>query len=105
MMELETAKTLLNECVREELRDHAFGDVEVFWSKNGQEIGSGYFNHDGEVSLGASVHFTGKDAWELRDCGVLGTVERNDSTGPDEFAVGKTMPGLTLEGVRNELTR
>jgi hypothetical protein len=47
--------------------------------------------------------FRGKDAAEVRNCGKL-QVERNDETGPDEYIEGQTMPGLTLEGVRQELT-
>lgn len=106
-MDLEAAKELLNKCVRQELRDHSFGDVEVFWMLDGKEIASGYFG-GGDAGLSfeeiEGAHFQGTDALELRDCGNIGHVERNDETGPDTFSLGYTMPGLTLEGVRKELT-
>lgn len=106
-MDLQKAMDLLNECTRSELRDHAFGDVEVTWYKGGQFVASGYFGLDeSEVDIAASiVHereeftFTGELADRLRNCGTLGEVDRNDETGPDAFVEGQTMPGLTLDGV------
>lgn len=105
-MELEAAKTLLNECVREELRDHAFGDVEVYWMKDDKEVATGYFS-GGMASVGFTeevFNFDGDDARMLRPCGSEGAVERNDETGPDNFTLGATMPGLTRQAVRDELT-
>lgn len=44
-MTLEEAKQVLSESIREELRDHAFGDREIFWlDSKGQEIASGYMS-------------------------------------------------------------
>jgi hypothetical protein len=109
-MELEEAKKLLDSATRHELRDHAFGDTEVYWVLGKKEIACGYFGggQDG-VSVFKpaedSTSFSGEEARVLRECGTLGDVERNDETGPNEFIEGKTEPGLTLEGVREELTR
>lgn len=104
-MKIEEAKTLLDGCLRSELQDHAFGDAEVFWYKDGQEVASGYFA--GSVNevyiLSGDVRFTGTAARELRDCGKQGVIERNDSTGPVTYSEGVTLPALTLEGVREEL--
>lgn len=104
-MNIETAKFILNQCVREELRDHAVGDVEVYWFFQGKEIAGGYFggtNH--EIWMTPKTTFEGSNARELLKCGTLGVVERNDETGPDDFTLGYTMRGLTLQGVREELT-
>lgn len=108
-MTLDEAKEILNGCTRSELRDHAFGDVEVYWERDGGEIGSGYFGSgQGDVSvLGKDdIYHSFKDSWarELRNCGTLAVVERNDSTGPDAFAEGSVAPGLTLGEVLEELT-
>lgn len=102
-MELSEAKATLNLCVRGECRDHAFGDVEVFWTRDGEEVADGYFGGGT-----ASVHvqgtsFQGSEAHELRACGAEGEIGRNDETGPDEFIEGFTMPALTKEYVRHEL--
>ena len=108
---LEEAKAFLNTCTREELRDHAFGDTEVGWMINGREVASGYFGSTSKIisiisETGKSVWCCkGTDAQELRNTGTLGKVERNDETGPDQYQEGYTMPGLTLEGVRAELTK
>lgn len=104
-MNVETAKNILNQCERHELRDHAFGDMEVSWTKDGNEVGAGYFGGGvADVSLiGEFSDFHDEDARALQSCGTLAHVERNDSTGPEEFVEGQTMPGLTKEGVREEL--
>lgn len=117
-MTFEEAKQFLAEAVRGELRDHAFGDCEVTWEKDGKVVGFGYFGgakpgvtvfpegdgqdeEDGKKK--PSFEFEGNEAHELRKCGKL-EVERNDSTGPDTYREGATMPGLTREGVLAELT-
>jgi len=102
------AKEVLSKANRWELRDHAFGDREVGWDQNGKEIASGYFSGCTQevgivLSDGSYIVFDGADASELAMCGTLGTVERNDETGPEEYVQGQVMPGLTLEGVRKEL--
>lgn len=103
-MEIHEAKELLNGCTRTELRDHAFGDAEVSWWKDGKEVASGYFGSTmSHVTIG-HIPILGTTARELRYCGVEGHIERNDETGPDDFQEGRIMPGLTLEGVREELT-
>jgi len=126
-MDLQTAKLTLTACVRGELRDHAFGDVEITWGPVDERgeftaiVAEGYFGSgsgqgitvydpptplvDGyaEEPPGQKTYsFDGKEAQELRKCGAL-RVERNDSTGPDRYSEGSCMPGLTLEGVRKEL--
>jgi hypothetical protein len=108
-MNLEEAKNLLRTAVKHELRDHAFGDCEVTWFVGENEVvASGYFGSGTpSVSIqvpGNSLTFHGDFALELRNCFASEQTSRNDSTGPDDFVVGRTMPGLTLEGVRKELT-
>lgn len=108
-MNLEEAKTLLGGATRHELRDHAFGDTEVYWVKGGKEIACGYFG-GGQDSVSIfkpaedAASFDGEEARALRECGTLGEIGRNDETGPNEFIEGQTVPALTLEGVREELT-
>lgn len=105
-MTFEEAKTLLSTCNRDELRDHAFGDREIYWtSVGGEEVASGYC---GEGIVSATVgetYFIGEQAAELVKLGRTGKVERNDSTGPDEYRDGQVMEGLTLRGVADELTK
>ena len=67
----------------------------------GGEVG-GYVAEDLAEDAYACTEFYGRDARELLECGSL-SVSRNDSTGPDTYQDGKCMPGLTLEGVREEL--
>jgi hypothetical protein len=111
---LDQAKQALEGTTRHELRDHAFGDMEVTWVKKEDnhevEVASGYFG--GTASVGfldpdpskSSGSFVDDDARQLLQCGEL-EVERNDSVGPDKFVEGSCMPGLTLQGVRKELTQ
>lgn len=103
-MTLEEAKALLSQCNRNELRDHAFGDVEVLWFK-GVLIATGYFNRDSSTVhiIEQDQTFSGDEASELICLGTLTKLSRNDTTGPDEFVKGQTMHGLTKEGVGEEL--
>lgn len=103
-MTLEEAKVFLAGCERGELRDHAFGDAEVWWTKDGANVAGGYFGESSEVSIDGHGAFRGREADELRSVGKLGAVERNDSTGPAEFVQGQVMPGLSPAGVYEELT-
>jgi len=107
-MTLEEAMTILNSCQRGELRDHAFGDREVYWDRDDTMVAEGYFGRTAAVGFYDSdgneiAEFTGDDAYKLSKCGELRGVSRNDETGPDEYQEGKCMPGLTLEGVKKEL--
>lgn len=120
---IDQARTLLNAAERSELRDHAFGDVEIYWFAMFQgkkiEVAVGYFGsgqHDGvtlynprkivaeDIQYEEVASFDGKESRELRNCGALAGIDRNDSTGPDEFAVGQIMPGLSKGDVFHELT-
>lgn len=104
-MNLEEAKKLLDGAKRCELRDHAFGDMEVFWTVDGEGVADGYFScSTRSVSILGGPTFTDDDADALQDCGTLDEVWRNDNTGPETFQAGVTMPGLTKEGVFEELT-
>ena len=112
-MTLEEAKKILSACERDELRDHAFGDREVYWSKDGKEVASGYFggscsaigftNFNENGLIVSLAEFKGKEAQELASCGASVKIERNDETGPDTYRDGACMPGLTLEGVKKEI--
>lgn len=108
MLTLEEAKNLLAQCKRDELRDHAFGDTEICWTNAaGVEVANGYFggSFPGCVDFVGAQTFSGADASALRKLGITGTIERNDSAGPDQYQEGQTMPGLTREGVRAELEK
>jgi hypothetical protein len=104
-MELSEAKAMLNLCVRGESRDHAFGDMEVFWTRDGEDVADGYFGGGTADVYIQGTTFHGSEAHELRRCGAVGVIGRNDETGPDEYIEGFTMPGLTKEAVRAELER
>lgn len=107
-MELETAKKRLDGAIRYELRDHAFGDMEVSWIKDMKVIATGYAGRSMDcvtIGDGPTASFTNDDARELMSCGTLGGVGRNDETGPDDFVQGRAMPGLTAEGVLEEITQ
>ncbi len=108
IMNIETAKQFLDTCVRMELRDHAFGDVEVLWALDAKSdnVGGGYFGDSSTsvwIDSDPPVSFSGDEARKLRNCGTLGEVDRNDSTGPDIYNEGVAMSGLTKEGVFDEL--
>lgn len=105
MLTVEQAKQILDNAVRHELRDHAFGDTEVTWMIDDVEVGGGYFGTTYDVWINTAGHdgFHGDDAVTLRKCGKDLVVERNDETGPEKYKEGVTMPGLTIEGVRREL--
>ena len=107
-MNLEEAKAVLSTARRDECRDHAFGDCEVYWRNGDEEVAYGYFGGESrevrvKLSIG-EVAFAGDEADELRSAGQRGLVGRNDSTGPDDYREGECMPGLTKEGVLRELT-
>lgn len=107
-MTFEEAKQLLSGCIRSELRDHAFGDREVSFTRNEIHVAEGYSGGGvADITIFTdsddSVVFSGKDAEELLQCGIKGEVERNDSTGPDEYKEGVCMHDLTSEGVASEL--
>ena len=119
-MDIQKARAILARSTREELRDHAFGDAEIYWVdysipgefNGGTEVGFSYLGGSGPLFVGVTDPSTGEDITfkedEARQLLMLGSsvrVERNDSTGPDQFTPGKCMPGLTLEGMREELTR
>ena len=123
------ALLLLSVATRAELRDHAFGDREVFWDLDGPprthpeyceclglhcaedvaaealSVAGGYFGSS-SASIWMKGSYLGWNGEVARDLAKLGgsvVVERNDSTGPDSYAEGVTMPALTLEGVAAEI--
>ena len=105
-MTFEEAKKLLSASIRSECRDHAFGDREVFWEDgNGDEVGGGYFGGGGGSVwiFGTDYAWAGSEARELSRCGTVGAIDRNDSTGPDEYRDGQIMPSLTFDGVLKEI--
>ena len=103
-MTLVEATELLTECHRSELRYHAFGDREVTWTLGTKEVASGYFSGRISEVCVLDTKFTGSEALHLITTGKTVSVERNDETGPNDYRDGEVMPGLTLEGVRKELT-
>lgn len=105
MINVDDAGRLLADCERHELRDHAFGDCEVTWTRAGVDVAFGYFGGDcAEVTIEGRGVFVDAEARALRGCGRLGAVERNDATGPDRYREGECAPGLTSDGVLAELT-
>lgn len=106
-MNLEEAKTILNSAEKMELRDHAFGDCEIVWTEGSNQVAHGYFSgqeHSVSMSVCKAV-FEGSEADELRECFSSEKVERNDVMGPEDFEIGRVMPGLTKQNVFEELTK
>lgn len=105
-MTFEEFKALLDNADRYECKDHAFGDMEISWCIGDDVVAGAYFGKSGGDVWphGSEASFTGDEAEALRRCGTLKVETRNDTTGPDEYHEGTIMPGLTLEGVREELT-
>lgn len=95
MHTFDTVKDFLNQCERSELRDHAFGDRELFWAFDGVDVAGGYFNRDGrsvwindceivfkgDVLMLVHTEFSGDEALELSKCGKVGKIYRNDMQG------------------------
>jgi len=81
-MDFDLAAKILSESIRDELRDHAFGDKEIYWRNNyGHQVATGYVGSSGaECGMaGFDVSFSEAEARELAKLGTLGQVERNDS--------------------------
>lgn len=81
-MDFDLAAKILSESIRDELRDHAFGDKEIYWRNNyGHQVATGYVGSSGaECAMdGFDVSFSEAEARELAKLGTLGQVERNDS--------------------------
>lgn len=105
-MTFDEAKELLSNCRRSELRDHAFGDREIFFTDaSGNTVAEGYSGSSGTSVYVNGTEFEGKEGEHLATLGHLGDIERNDSTGPEEYREGECMSGLTHDGVLDELTR
>lgn len=112
---LERVQLLLSESRRTELRDHAFGDRELNWYHPIYgPIASAYSGSSGNTisvryeEAGKIHYFESLDYTETRTLFLLGTlarIERNDSTGPNKYKEGYTMPGLSSDDVLMELTR
>lgn len=87
-MTFEDAKKILNSCTRYESRDHAFGDREIYWTREDVEVAEGYFgggSADVFILLPEEEVFRGKLARELAKCGAIVHIGRNDETGPDQY--------------------
>ncbi len=103
-MTFEEAKALLSQSVRDELRDHAFGDREIYWTTvGGEDVASGYCGEGITSVTVGETYFIGEQAVELAKLGRTGSIERNDSTGPDEYQDGRVMRGLTSDDIAFEL--
>ncbi|MNI79753.1 hypothetical protein D3C73_1362310 [compost metagenome] len=75
---------MLTPCNRLELRDHAFGDKEVYFeTTDGKTVAEGYAGREYTLSIG-EVEFTGAEARQLLALGNLTKVDRNDSGADDE---------------------
>lgn len=83
------AYKLLCEASRHEVRDHVFGDREVYWKLGELEIADGYFGGgSAEVHITYEedgTSFRGEDARQLVECGREVHISRNDTTGPDHY--------------------
>lgn len=93
-MKIDDARTLLKMCHRHELRDHAFGDRQVFWTAGPNTddplVAEGYFGGgSAEIWIhedwGENGAFTGDYAKRLSACGETGVIGRKDVTGPDFY--------------------
>lgn len=80
----EAAKELLAPSTRNELRDHAFGDKEVYFEVDGTTIAEGYSGSSGQSVHINGTEFTGEEACILLALGTLGNVDRNDSGKDDD---------------------
>ena len=81
-MDFGLAAKILSESIRDELRDHAFGDKEIYWRNNyGHMVATGYVGpRRVECGMaGFDVSFSEEEARHLARLGTLGNVERNDS--------------------------
>ena len=86
-MTFEEAKALLVSAWRDVLTDSAFGDEEVGWVLDGEEIATGYFGGSksrAEVLVhgadGANSVFYGDEAKELRRLGRFSTCTSNNES-------------------------
>lgn len=89
-MTFDQASNILGCCTRYELRDHAFSDREISWFRGEVEVAHGYFGGSSadvrileEFDGGGS--FTGEEAQKLASRGGNVVIDRNDTTGPDEY--------------------
>lgn len=104
-MDVNEAKEILDSCDRQELRDHAFGDMEITWTRAGFEIAYGFGGRECGVTMVGGESFEGDQARKLVHCGTLTQAERNDEVGPPDFVSGRVMPGLTREAVKQDLMK
>lgn len=97
-MNFDEAKFILERAERHELRDHAFGDMEVFWRKDEKIVATGYFGVSSRrINMMNGGIFSGDEAMILKECGNLAGVDRNDTTGPEDFEIGRVMPEIKEE--------
>jgi hypothetical protein len=89
-MTFEEAMKFLARCERIESRDHYFGDREVYWTLDDEEVAGGYF---GGSDKSVWIHedqgggsFEGEQAKQLVAQGRSVVIGRNDETGPDNYA-------------------
>lgn len=85
-MTYDRAVEVLTAASRDELRDHAFGDKELYWNNTyGHLVATGYSGRDAvEIGMaGFNVVFTDEQTRHLVTLGKLGKIERNDSMGDD----------------------
>lgn len=76
-MTLDEAIAFLSGCTRNELRDHPFGDAELYWVKGDVEVAGGYWGPSARVVHIGDHVFRDPDVGRLFDCGALGTIESN----------------------------
>jgi hypothetical protein len=87
-MNLEIATQMLRDSIRDELRDYAFGDKEIYWrDQYGHPVATGY---DGSSSCsvtmeGFDITFSEEESRDLIRLGKLGEVERNDSMDDEDY--------------------
>jgi hypothetical protein len=115
-MTLDEAIYFLMSCDRYDLCDHAFGDKEVRWLKDGKEVASGYFGgsrNASHVAIFGPVDerglipsigtFDDAEGTRLQYLGNLKRTDRNDTTGPFKYKQGQIMTKLTLDYVFKEM--
>jgi hypothetical protein len=86
------AEAILAAAERDVLEDRAFGDAEIYWMVDGEEIAVAHIGSHSSLTVNATsrfkaTRFTGDAAREMRHLGRQRSYQRNDETGDDRNVV------------------